>query len=126
MFIIVVLPFTGVASSGSGSSRVTVPGGTSGGVGDATKFFAIYVGVGVSVHMSHTRFGLRATTVGEGGVMGSTRIRARAVQIVDGSEGSTTDVLGEALNGLKGTSGQRVTRTRSDLRIRREVKTELT
>lgn len=126
MFIVVVLSFTCVASSGSGFCGATVPGGTSGGVGNATKFIAIYFGVGISVHVSHTRFDLGATTVREGSVMGSTLIRAGAGQIVDGSERSTTDVLAEAMSDLEGASGQRITCAKSDLRICKEAKTELT
>lgn len=100
------------ASSGSGFSGVTVPGGTSGGVGKAAKFVTIYFGVGISVHMSHSCFDLRATTVQEGGVTGSTLIIARAGQLVDSCERSTTDELAETIQGLEGTFDPG-TRTRS-------------
>jgi len=109
MFIVDALSFTRGASSGSGFSGMTVPRGTSGGVGKAAKFVTIYFGVGISVHMSHTCFDLRATTVQEGGVTGSTLIIARAGQLVDSCERSTTDELAEAIQGLEGTSGQRIT-----------------
>lgn len=103
MFIVDALSFTRVASPGSGFSGMTVPGGTSGGVGKAAKFVTIYIGVGISVHMSHTCFDLRATTVQEGGLMRSTRVSAGFGQLVDSRERSTTGELAETLNGLEGT-----------------------